>query len=101
MRRKLPTGRITPVTGAPVRLLVDYDNAADFLEDYTENLYVSEGWTSYYGDLTLVRTGLIDAEAFLRLFERYIGTEMNKPGRKLHSVTWASRRKPWTSITCS
>jgi len=60
-------------------------------EDYTQNLYVSEGWTSYYGDLTLVRTGLIDRPAFLRLFEGYIRTELNKEGRKLHSVSWASR----------
>lgn len=60
-------------------------------EDYTQNLYVSEGWTSYYGDLTLVRTGIIEPQAFLALFERYIATEMNKEGRKLHSVTWASR----------
>lgn len=60
-------------------------------EDYTENLYVSEGWTSYYGDLTLVRTGLIEQTAFLQLFERYIASELNKEGRKLHSVSWASR----------
>lgn len=38
MRRKLPTGKITPVTGEPVRLVVDYDNASDFLDDYAENL---------------------------------------------------------------
>jgi CheY-like chemotaxis protein len=43
VRRKLPTGRITPVTGAPVRLLVDYENAADFLDDYAENLVRLEG----------------------------------------------------------
>jgi predicted metalloprotease with PDZ domain len=60
-------------------------------EDYTQNLYVSEGWTSYYGDLTLVRTGIIDPKAFLALFEGYIRVEMNKEGRKLHSVAWASR----------
>lgn len=43
MRRKGPTGRLTPVAGAPVRLLVDYENAADFLDDYTENLVRLEG----------------------------------------------------------
>jgi CheY-like chemotaxis protein len=36
--RKLPTGRVTPITGEPVRLFVDYDNAADFLDDYAANL---------------------------------------------------------------
>lgn len=74
--------RIRPATLGPF----EYEH-----EDYTENLYVSEGWTSYYGDLTLVRTGIVDAAAFLGMFERYIGTEMNKEGRKLHSVSWASR----------
>ena len=43
MRRKLPTGRLTPVPGPPVRLLVDYDNAADFLDDYAEKLVHLEG----------------------------------------------------------
>ncbi len=43
MRRKLPTGRLTPVTGAPLRLLVDYENADDFLGDYVENLSSLEG----------------------------------------------------------
>jgi predicted metalloprotease with PDZ domain len=52
---------------------------------------VSEGWTSYYGDLALVRTGIIDPAAFLKRFEGYIGKEMNKEGRKAHSVAWASR----------
>ena len=38
MRRKLPTGRLTPAAGPVVRLVVDYENAADFLDDYVENL---------------------------------------------------------------
>jgi CheY-like chemotaxis protein len=38
VRRKLPTGRLTPAPGSPVRLVVDYENAADFLDDYAENL---------------------------------------------------------------
>jgi CheY-like chemotaxis protein len=38
VRRKLPTGKLTPAAGSPVRLLVDYENAADFLDDYAENL---------------------------------------------------------------
>jgi CheY-like chemotaxis protein len=38
VRRKLPTGRVTPVAGSPVRLFVDYENAADFLYDYADHL---------------------------------------------------------------
>lgn len=60
-------------------------------ENYTGNLWVSEGWTSYYGDLTLVRTGITSPKEFLSAFERYIGRELNKDARHEHSVFWASR----------
>ncbi|HEX5052688.1 MAG TPA: hypothetical protein VFZ65_13005 [Planctomycetota bacterium] len=60
-------------------------------ENYTGNLWVSEGWTSYYGDLALVRTGITSRDEFLSSFARYIQTELNKDSRKEHSVYWASR----------
>ena len=74
--------RIRPVVLGPF----EYEH-----ENYTGNLWVSEGWTSYFGDLTLLRTGIIDRSAFLQLFERYIGREYNKQARLEHSVYWASR----------
>lgn len=74
--------RIRPTTLGPF----DYQR-----ENYTGNLWVSEGWTSYFGDLTLVRTGILDQEEFLDLFERIIGRELNKERREEHSVYWASR----------
>jgi len=60
-------------------------------ENYTGNLWVSEGWTSYFGDLTLTRTGVLTQDEFLGLFGRIIGREQNKERRKEHSVVWASR----------
>ena len=60
-------------------------------ENYTGNLWVSEGWTSYFGDLTLVRIGVLDREEYLDHLARVIGNELNKERRKEHSVTWASR----------
>src|SRR5262249_61504849 len=48
--------RIRPATLGPF----EYEH-----EDYTSDLYVCEGWTSYYGDLTLVRTGIIDPKPYL------------------------------------
>jgi len=60
-------------------------------ENYTGNLWVSEGWTSYFGDLTLVRTGIITPEEFLGKLRGIIRREQNKPRRKEHSVFWASR----------
>jgi len=60
-------------------------------ENYTGNLWVSEGWTSYYGDLTLVRTGITSRDEFLKDFTGYIERELNKDARREHSVYWASR----------
>jgi predicted metalloprotease with PDZ domain len=60
-------------------------------ENYTGNLWVSEGWTSYFGDLTLVRIGVLDHDEYLSHLRGIIATEQNKARRKEHSVMWASR----------
>ena len=60
-------------------------------ENYTGNLWVSEGWTSYFGDLTLVRTGILNEDEFLNLMARFISREQSKVRRLEHSVFWASR----------
>lgn len=44
MRRKGPTGRFAAVSDAPVRLVVEYESADDFLADYAENLSRLEGF---------------------------------------------------------
>lgn len=74
--------RIRPKTLGPF----EYEH-----ENYTGNLWVSEGWTSYYGDLTLVRTGIVSTDEFLATFGRYVERELNKESRLQHSVYWASR----------
>ncbi|MCA9322925.1 MAG: M61 family metallopeptidase, partial [Planctomycetes bacterium] len=60
-------------------------------QNYTGNLWVSEGWTSYYGDLSMLRSGLLSRENYLRNMARTIQSELSKPRRKEHSVYWASR----------
>jgi predicted metalloprotease with PDZ domain len=60
-------------------------------ENYTGNLWVSEGWTSYFGDLTLARTGVWSRDEYLEHLQGIIAGELNKPRRLDHSVTWASR----------
>ena len=60
-------------------------------ENYTGNLWVSEGWTSYYGDLTLARTGLMSREAYVRQIRDTIRSEWSKSSHDKHSVYWASR----------
>ncbi len=74
--------RIRPVTLGPF----EYEH-----ENYTGNLWVSEGWTSYFGDLTLCRTGIWSREEYLDHLAGVISREQSKVRRKEHSVYWASR----------
>ncbi len=74
--------RIRPVTLGPF----EYEH-----ENYTGNLWVSEGWTSYFGELTLVRTGILTPDEYLDHLAGIISREQSKPRRKEHSVYWASR----------
>ena len=59
-------------------------------ENYTELLWFFEGFTSYYDDLFLLRSGLIDAARYLRLVARTVGAVLGTPGRKAQSVAQAS-----------
>ena len=74
--------RIRPVTLGPF----EYQH-----ENYTGNLWVSEGWTSYFGDLTLARIGVLSREEYLTHLAGIISREQSKPRRLEHSVYWASR----------
>ena len=73
--------RIKPARFAPY----DLDG-----EVYTELLWVFEGFTSYYDDLMLVRSGVIDTQAYLELMEKNIQRVASNPGRKLQSVAASS-----------
>ena len=59
-------------------------------EAYTRQLWAFEGFTSYYDDLTLVRSGLIAPERYLELLGRTITTVSRGPGRALQSVAESS-----------
>jgi predicted metalloprotease with PDZ domain len=59
-------------------------------ENYTALLWFFEGFTSYYDDLFLVRTGLIDAARYLKLVGRTVSTLAATPGRGVQSVAQAS-----------
>jgi len=59
-------------------------------ENYTELLWFFEGFTSYYDDLFLVRTGLIDTARYLRLVARTVSGVLGVPGRKVQSVARSS-----------
>ncbi len=59
-------------------------------EAYTRQLWVFEGFTSYYDDLALVRSGVIAAPDYLELLGRTITQVLRTPGRLRQSVADAS-----------
>jgi len=73
--------RIKPAAFAPY----DFNQ-----ESYTALLWIFEGFTSYYDDLFLVRSGLIDEARYLKRLATTIGGVLRGPGRLLQSVAESS-----------
>ncbi len=73
--------RIKPAAFTP------YDLAR---ENYTRQLWAFEGITSYYDDLALVRSGVVDTASYLELLGRTITTVLRNPGRHAQSVAESS-----------
>jgi predicted metalloprotease with PDZ domain len=59
-------------------------------ENYTELLWIFEGFTSYYDDLILRRAGLIDTESYLDCIAQTLNRVLNEPGRLQQSVAQSS-----------
>jgi predicted metalloprotease with PDZ domain len=59
-------------------------------ENYTELLWFFEGFTSYYDDLFLVRSGLVDAARYVKLLGRAMNGVRQSPGQHVQSVAEAS-----------
>jgi len=59
-------------------------------ENYTRQLWAFEGITSYYDDLALVRSGVIDPKSYLQLVAQNITTVLRGPGRKVQSLADSS-----------
>lgn len=59
-------------------------------ESYTRQLWAYEGFTSYYDDLSLARTGLIDAEGYLDLLSKTFSRVYRGKGRLKQSVAESS-----------
>ena len=66
---------------------VPYDLAR---ENYTRLLWLFEGFTSYYDDLALVRSGVIDVEDYLALLSKTVSNVMRGAGRLKQSVAESS-----------
>lgn len=59
-------------------------------EDYTTLLWIFEGITSYYDDLMLYRSGVIDQNAYVDLLRDQISRYLSNPGRQIQSVAESS-----------
>ena len=59
-------------------------------ENYTSLLWLFEGFTSYYDDLFLVRTGVIDIDDYLKLVAKTVTGVLRGSGRKKQSVAESS-----------
>jgi predicted metalloprotease with PDZ domain len=59
-------------------------------ENYTRLLWIFEGFTSYYDDLFLVRTRLIDEKTYLKTLAKTLSGVQKTPGRLRQSVADSS-----------
>jgi predicted metalloprotease with PDZ domain len=59
-------------------------------EAYTPSLWISEGLTSYYGELSLVRAGLISPQEYLNTIARLVTRFEQEPGRAERSIAETS-----------
>ncbi len=59
-------------------------------ETYSEQLWIYEGFTSYFDDITLVRTGLIEPESYLELIGITLTRLARNPGMSKQTVTQSS-----------
>jgi len=73
--------RIRPIALGPF----DYDK-----ENYTNMLWVSEGFTVYYEDLILVRAGLMTRDQYFERVQKNIENYENHPGHRFQSATESS-----------
>lgn len=59
-------------------------------ETYTEQLWIYEGFTSYYDDLSLLRSGVIDIQSYLELLGQQLTRLHKNVGRFKQSITESS-----------
>lgn len=73
-------------------LLGPFDYSA---ERYQPSLWVAEGWTQYYGEIGLLRAGLVSKEDYYQTLANVIEENLESPGRKVVSARMASFLAPF------
>jgi predicted metalloprotease with PDZ domain len=64
-------------------------------EQYLPSLWVAEGWTQYFGFVTLRRAGIEDTDAFYARMANLLRQNLTAPGRKEVSARMASFHAPF------
>lgn len=64
-------------------------------EQYTDQLWLYEGFTSYFDDYALVKTGLITVEKYLQLLSETI-SRVTRASSQMHQSLAASSHNAWT-----
>jgi predicted metalloprotease with PDZ domain len=67
----------------------------------SSELWLAEGFTSYYGPLTLKRAGLTNLRAFLTAMDEAIEKVTTSPGRQIRSAVEMSRLAPFVDAATS
>ena len=63
-------------------------------EQWQPSLWVAEGWTQYYGQIGLLRAGVVDRAAYYQTLGRVIQVNSEQPGRKYVSARMSSFLAP-------
>jgi predicted metalloprotease with PDZ domain len=84
--------RIRPATLEPF----DFADA-----NISGELWLAEGFTSYYGPLIMRRAGLTTVEAYARALSGNVDAVTNDPGRRFHSAVGMSRQAPFVDAAVS
>ncbi|MBB6612232.1 M61 family metallopeptidase [Pontibacter sp. Tf4] len=67
----------------------------------SEALWLAEGFTSYYGDLTMPRSGLYNAKTYADNLTGDLNYVLLSPGRRYHSLVEMSQQAPFVDAARS
>jgi predicted metalloprotease with PDZ domain len=74
----------------------------DFSDANMSNeLWVAEGFTNYYGPLVMARAGILDAKQYAQRISVAINTLTNHPGRRFFGAVGMSQQAPFVDAAAS
>lgn len=74
----------------------------DFQEaNMSESLWLAEGFTNYFGDLMMARTGIFDTKEYAEGVAGDLNYVLLSPGRRYHTLVEMSRQAPYVDAARS